>query len=1078
MKEGKRILLILSFVIISLFLVLLIDKINESSNVLKESSVDVEEKKDTAPTTVYFDGIGHYGFANAGSNNAYKGSYYGSGDRHLLYYPPSDAFFNNIRTNVVNSGYTFNNITGSKLDTGGGKIVKAYISYFAMTKVPPAGNYYETFENGRVLLIKPDGTYKIYTPGSVSKGIIEVTNDLNENNPDGYYYVGFLNAANMPHTAWALTVIYERSSLPLRYMRLLKTAKILTDGASADIVFNSKFALDNNYQLMGVILAGGQDAWANGDVNTGDKAWALLKNGSLKQLYQYNYAGRTIFANRSSTDFVNGTFNTVRNHNMPGGELDIFDETLSKDFFSNQEITGLRFQKTGKNTIYMWLYGIAQEVKVPGVSIQTKITPTTTNFKAGTKVNVTTTVTGSKVNNECLTAFNSIVTTSVDSVLDNPTNIVIKKGNIAYTATYNSTTRNITSTEIPTLNCSETITLTYTAVLNNNINSRKNNYSYYIDNNANVSFSLVNLNTLTGSEKTQYQGYRQTRTASDKVTSPTPATLVVKYVDQDGNNIDATQNINSSDYYYNQGYTTTKKTFSNYDFVNMGAGSDAVSGTIKKDTTTVTYVYKRKAKLIVNYYTIDSKNENTKLVHTSSKDVHYNDSYTTSGTTEGYNNEYYYFDHIVDENNKNITNNSVSGTIKKDTVEVKYFYKLKTGNLKVYHLIDETNEEIADVEEYKDLEYGSIYNTSFSKNLNKLNYVYYKVDETKDEANGLIEKANTEVIYYYKLRDSVLAATLEKNGPESLSSPLEKAKYEIKYVAEVKDYEGMAEIKLVDHLPYPINPENSSLDGGVYDSTENTITWEMVWDDIFVEGEDVLTKEIIKNIELEYVGIDGRDRLMNNKVDALTMMGSNKAMNYSEDISDTDIEIKGKIIVHHYLNGTTDKLFDDDETTELVGESYVSKPKEKEGYYLVKKPENENMTYEEEDQEVEYLYNIYKYKIITVAGSEGGTITGDEIVDYGSDSKEDNIIIEAKEGYTIKEIRINGETVEVSDLNKVILPNFKEVKEDKLVEVKFIVQDNPKTSKEDISFINKLAILFLLTIIIISFINKRRFVKL
>ena len=1076
MKKSKYLIIIAFFIIVSFFSVLVIDKHNQK-HLIDENTVDKrEESADNVAVTVRFDGIGHYGFANAGSNNAYRGSDPSGSGRSLIVQPPTDSWYSSIRTSVSNSGYSINNITGSRLNTSGGVVKKAYLSYFAMSSHPNYSTTGEVF-NGKILLINPNGQYHIITPShNGSKGLIDITSYINTNSPDGWYYVSFLKGYNEPQLAWSITTVYERSNLPLRYIRLMSTSKGLHDGLAGDIAFNSKFALNDNYQLMGVILAGGKQAWSTDVSSTGDKAWAILSNGSTKQLYQNSYEGRTIFKGRSNVDFANGTFTTQKNHNYAGGELDIFDETLSKDFFNNQSITGLRFQKTGDNTIILFLFGIAQEVKVPGVNITTKITPANNPFRANNTVTVTTTITGSKVNNECLTAYNNVVTTSVDSVLSNPTNIVVKKGNTSYSGSYAN--GQITSSEIPSLTCTDTITVTYNATINSSINNRISNHSYYINNNAKISYSLINLNNLSGSELNQYRGYLLSKNATHSVTSPTPATLVVKYIDQDGNNIDTSQNINDTSRYYGQSYTTTQKTFANYDFDKVQAGSDPASGTISKDTINVTYVYRRKATLTVNYYTIDSHDGNGTLVHRTTSNLHYNDNYTTNGTTEGYNNDYYYFDHVVDENNLSVNNYSVSGIVRKDNIVVEYYYKIRTGDLTVYHYKEGTTDNIDEPEITEGIEYGTTYNTKSSEDLDEPNYIFSKTDTESDAVNGIIEKEHTVVIYYYHQRDSVAGTKISKTGPEKLTSPLDKAHYEITFHAEVKDYEGMATIKLIDLLPYEINEENSELDGGVYNSENKTITWEMLWDDIFVEGDEVATKDITKNIVLQYKGIVGRDRLINNKVNSTLILGSNEALNYAEDNSDTDIEVKGKIIVHHYLVNSTNKLFDDGESENLVGESYVSNAKEKEGYYLVEKPKNENLAYEEELQEVIYYYDIYRYKITTKAINEGGTIKGNETVDYGANSTENNIVINPKKGYIIRTIKVNGEKIDVTNNKGMTLENFKEVKEDKLVEVEFVVADNPKTTKESINFLFGLLAFLAVLLFLIRFIIKDNFIKL
>lgn len=68
----------------------------------------------------------------------------------------------------------------------------------------------------------------------------------------------------------------------------------------------------------------------------------------------------------------------------------------------------------------------------------------------------------------------------------------------------------------------------------------------------------------------------------------------------------------------------------------------------------------------------------------------------------------------------------------------------------------------------------------------------------------------------------------------------------------------------------------------------------------------------------------------------------------------------------------------------------------------------------------------------------GGKIVGNETLYYGNNSTENKIIIEAAEGYQIDTIRINGEDIKLEGTKiKLVLDNFKEMKEDKVIEVTF-----------------------------------------
>ena len=108
-------------------------------------------------------------------------------------------------------------------------------------------------------------------------------------------------------------------------------------------------------------------------------------------------------------------------------------------------------------------------------------------------------------------------------------------------------------------------------------------------------------------------------------------------------------------------------------------------------------------------------------------------------------------------------------------------------------------------------------------------------------------------------------------------------------------------------------------------------------------------------------------------------------------------------------------------------------------------------------------------KIKTEVIGEGGTISGDEDVPYGSDSTIDNIIIKPSNGYILGELRINGELIDIDNKSEEqILEIIKNVREDQLIQVTFVkekvnnvVDNNPNTSVGE----------SLIIVIIISLIN-------
>ena len=429
-----------------------------------------------------------------------------------------------------------------------------------------------------------------------------------------------------------------------------------------------------------------------------------------------------------------------------------------------------------------------------------------------------------------------------------------------------------------------------------------------------------------------------------------------------------------------------------------------------------------------------------------------------------------------EDSNSNIANSNgktdlLTGQNQTSTQEVENLENINLGirkissSLIVKYLEAGTNNVLAPQEE-STVYYGDTYTTKSSTEIPS----NYELLKKTDNYTGIVSSKTIEVIYYYQKKDSSLETSISKDGPESITAKDEVVKYEIKYNAKVVDYIGTGTITIVDTLPYAIDEEESSLDGGTYNADDKTITWTEEWKDIDTYNSKD-SKEITKNIELVYLGIEGTDRIMVNSI-----AGNIKLDNNERDIesqTSTDIKISGKIITHHYIKGTTDKLEDDIESTDLVGESFTSSALDIPGY-IITKPETEEYVFTEEDQEVIYEYEKIKLKITTIVNGIGGTISGSEEVLYGDNSTKDYIVIKPDEGYVLGSVMINGVEIELSEEEKkqLILNNFENMTENLSIQVTFIKAPvvNPETS----SFITFIVGLFIISFIICFYLYKNK----
>lgn len=204
--------------------------------------------------------------------------------------------------------------------------------------------------------------------------------------------------------------------------------------------------------------------------------------------------------------------------------------------------------------------------------------------------------------------------------------------------------------------------------------------------------------------------------------------------------------------------------------------------------------------------------------------------------------------------------------------------------------------------------------------------------------------------------------------------------YEIEYDANINYFEGKAIVTIVDTLPYPINQEESNLDGGIYDADKHTITWTQEINNIdtfaSVEANKVKMMKTI-TLSYEYGNLDGTTGSMKNKVEGTIQLQAPNKTNPSiyekvgEDTANAEeenlIEIPAEVRVHHYIYdselgvNTTTKLVDDEVIEGIIGQTYTTSKSSKilANYTCVnEQPENYTGKMKEAPIDVNYYYQL------------------------------------------------------------------------------------------------------------------------
>ena len=290
---------------------------------------------------------------------------------------------------------------------------------------------------------------------------------------------------------------------------------------------------------------------------------------------------------------------------------------------------------------------------------------------------------------------------------------------------------------------------------------------------------------------------------------------------------------------------------------------------------------------------------------------------------------------------------NASGTITNNVV-VDYYYQKKTATLTIKYLEYNTNMELLP-EDVSTVYYGDTYITKESNNITN-NYVL----KTKtNNYEGVVNTPTIEVIYYYEKKNSQLDTIITKEGPNSITSTNETIDYTITFKTNISDYLGNVTIEIVDTLPLSIDENQSLLDGGIYNSDNKTITWLIKKDNIdaSINSQSII---IEKNISIIYKDLNPQDTIITNNIKGKIVLDNNEQE--IENKENTFIDIKGKIIIHHYLVNTKNKIVDDIITEDKVGNTYLSKEINKDGYILVSSPNNRVHIYKEGISEYTYTY--------------------------------------------------------------------------------------------------------------------------
>ena len=277
----------------------------------------------------------------------------------------------------------------------------------------------------------------------------------------------------------------------------------------------------------------------------------------------------------------------------------------------------------------------------------------------------------------------------------------------------------------------------------------------------------------------------------------------------------------------------------------------------------------------------------------------------------------------------------------------------------------------------------------------------------------------------YKLRETALKSDITKETETVITASNQEVPYTIHYEAEIDEYIGDAVVTIVDELPYKIDEEKSSLDGGIYNEELQTITWTKELGHINTDTSGEAYKvDITKNIILVYKDLDATASRVTNKVIGTVELYDTEEKNTVETEEVTQVEIEGTVVVKYVEKDTGNELETAEEMTGRVGEEYITLPKDIENYTLVGDTENTRGEYKEGTIEVIYYYEKTPARVIVKYEDEEGKDLLPEKVVEGYVDQEYETKAEEIEGYELKEV-IGQEKGEMTKGDTIVIYVYK-----------------------------------------------------
>lgn len=398
----------------------------------------------------------------------------------------------------------------------------------------------------------------------------------------------------------------------------------------------------------------------------------------------------------------------------------------------------------------------------------------------------------------------------------------------------------------------------------------------------------------------------------------------------------------------------------------------------KSEVTTATITVKGvKTSYTVNYL---EKGTNTKVADskTISKNANNGDLYIGDKVTE----------YALTLNNYNlVSNNQESITLAKEGNVINFYYELKDSKIVVHYVEKDTNTKLADDDTFD----GKVTETKVinAKDIKDYVVVGSKVqdavfDLTTNEYTFYYEKAESAgaVAHHYIIDNNGNKTTTElfkddvvngKIGTSFSFSPKTEELGDYEYVESKGTTSGtLTSEKQEATFYYQLKKTDVTVryvtikDGNVIDLINPVKDTGRINDNYTAYAKDETDNKVFANYNLESA-----------TEQTIKLKSSDNTITFIYSLKDA------KVIVHHYEEGTTIKIAEDETINGKVSKDYTTKEADVYGYILVSTPENASGMFTDEVTEVIYYYKKDMGKVITKYVDEDGKVLLEETTTNG-----------------------------------------------------------------------------------------------